>query len=158
MTLCVKFQFEPGRRGFDPGQYTAELFVNGQSAGQVPFEISGSSSSGSGNQAQIGQVYAASRLDANGCAADNVSEFRSDELVYFSADESYIPRGTNVYARLLKNGQPVEDTQPITAQEDTQSCIWFSFDPPAQGWDAASYEMQLYVDGQLSGRSRFTVR
>jgi hypothetical protein len=65
-----------------------------------------------------------------------------------------------MFARLLYQGQPLEDTQPITANRDTQGCIWFVFEPSSQssGFQSGSYQAEVYANGQLVDSLPFDVR
>ena len=84
----------------------------------------------------------------DGCPTDDVEEFYTDEAMYISVEESFIPAGTELFARLNYEGQPVEDTDVIRAERDRESCVWFMFEPVG-GFDPGNYSVELYVNGSL---------
>ena len=169
---CLWFAFQPAsQNGFDPGNYEAQLFVNGNPVDSMRFTVEGDTGSGgllgggsrsgrSNQRAELGQVVATTRVDNNGCPLNSVDQFYSNESIYVAADESYIPAGTEVFARLLYEGQPVEDTQPIRADQDLQTCVWFQFDQTAYsgGFDPGRYEAEMYVNGDLVDTVNFEVQ
>lgn len=156
---CVWFAFEPRSGGFEPGDYTAEIIVNGNTVDRAGFAVGGAAGSGLSNaDVELGQMYTATGVTQGGCPVDDVDRFYADEPVYVALDESFIPAGTEVFARLLHEGQPVEDTDAIVADQDLNSCVWFAFEPQGGGFDPGNYEAQIYVNGQLADRLAFTVR
>lgn len=156
LRACVWFQFDPGSGGFEPGDYQVELVVNGQSAGRVPFEVA---AEGNGSPLpEIGRLYTSTRVDEGGCPVDDISAFYPDEDIYLATDLSRIPRGTEIFARLIHESQPVEDTQVVTAGSDMNTCVWFVFEPGARGFDPGRYQADLYVNGSRHDSIQFTVR
>ena len=163
---CVWFQFEPtGQSGFEPGDYEAELYVNGNRVDSVRFQVADSGSevgsipnTGVGG-AELGQMFTASEIDENGCPLNDVSEFFPEEPVYVSLDESFVPEGTERFARLVYEGQPIEDTDPLVADRDLETCIWFEFQGSgSSGLEPGEYAAEVYVDGNLADSARFIVR
>lgn len=170
---CVWFQFTPSRNsnGFQPGKYSAQIMVNGNLAAQTNFLVTaGQSSAGINNsnsnnnnansQVQLGQPVTSTNVDSNGCPTNNVTEFSQDERIYVAYDRSVIPAGTEMFARLLYENNPVEDTQPIHAQRDMRSCVWFIFEASqnAQGLQPGAYQAQIFVNGQMADQIQFDVR
>ncbi|NLG72996.1 MAG: hypothetical protein GX495_13270 [Chloroflexi bacterium] len=159
---CVWFEFAPTGAGFEPGSYEAELIVNGNPVDSVAFEIT-SSGSGAGalpgtGDLDLGTLYTTTAIDENGCPTDDLAEFFPDERVYVSFSESFIPAGTEMFARLLYQGQAIEDTQPIIADQDTEACVWFEFQgASAGGLQPGNYEVEVYADGSLVDSIDFTV-
>jgi hypothetical protein len=165
LRTCVWFQFEPaGSTGFVPGSYEAELYVNGNPADSVTFQVTESRAGGllpgTGSQnVQLGRVYTSSEIDQNGCPLDDVYEFYPDEPVYVSIDRSDIPRGTEMFARLYENGRTIEDTDVIYADRDMQTCVWFSFESGrGGGLQPGSYEVEIFVNGRAVEVVDFIVR
>jgi hypothetical protein len=64
-----------------------------------------------------------------------------------SVEESFIPAGTELFARLNYQGSPVEDTDVIRAERDRESCVWFIFEPQ-RGFNQGNYTVELFVNGQ----------
>lgn len=162
-STCVWFVFEPsgGSEGFEPGNYEAVMFVNGNEADRLEFEITGRGSAPAGGSSgvQLGRLYATTGVDDNGCPTDNAGHFFSDEQIYVSFEESQIPARTEMFARLLREGRPVEDTDPIRADRDIRSCVWFVFEPTGSGGlEPGNYEVQIFVNGDQADAVEFEVR
>jgi hypothetical protein len=160
---CVWFEFQPTQGGFQPGNYTAELFINGNPADELRLSVSqDSAGAASGGLAgvQLGRLWTTSSVDNDGCPNDFVDTFGPDEPVYLAYEQSRIPAGTEIFARLLYDGQTIEDTQPIRADQEMTTCFWFVFEPEAgaPGLDPGPYEAEVYVNGQLADQIRFDVR
>lgn len=156
---CVWFEFQPtDSRGFEPGSYTVDFFINGNPAEQVAFEVGGGTGFGQGGLAAIdlGRVTTTSGVDSQGCPIDREDRFRPDDEVYVAYDSSLIPAGTQMYARLVYDGQVIEETQAITADQDLESCVWFVFEN-FRGLDPGSYEAEVVINGSLADRLDFQV-
>jgi hypothetical protein len=166
MDTCVWFVFEPEGRDFAAGRYRAELFVNGQSADRIDFDIAegtgfSGSSGGAGGQsvgAGLERVLASYELDQDGCVAQAEDRFRPNDDIYISAGPAFIPGGTQLEARLLRDGDVVEQADPITASDDMNTCVYFAFEATGSGFAAGDYEGVLYVNGDLAGTTKFSVR
>jgi hypothetical protein len=167
MRTCVWFQFEPTRAGvFDPGTYEAELYVDGNPADSVQFQVSEARAGNSGllpgtgsEGVELGRVYASSNVDRDGCPVDSVSEFYPDEPVYVSIERSYIPRGSELFARLYQDGRAVEDTAPIRADQNMETCVWFVFESGrGSGLQPGQYEAEIFVNGEALDYVEFVVR
>jgi hypothetical protein len=161
LTSCVWFEFQPTGSGFQPGDYTVELFINGNRADQARLNVSGGplgSAGGSLGAAQLGRLRTSTSVTSEGCPVGSVVSFRPGDAVYVVMEQSYIPAGTEMYTRLLYDGQNVEDTEPIRAGQDMNTCVWFVFEGAGDGLQAGSYEAQVYVNGQLADAIRFDVR
>jgi hypothetical protein len=109
--------------------------------------------------AVIGDVVAASSIDSDGCPASETSTFDQDDVIYVGAVDSDIPAGTDMFARLFLDGQPLEDTDLITADAD-YTCAAFAFEATlgAEVMESGSYEAQLFVNGNPSESVSFDVR
>lgn len=109
----------------------------------------------------LGRVVTASNIDADGCPVDNSDQFAGDDSVYVVVEDSDIPAGTTVFARLFREGQPIEDADVITADRDyDNTCIYFVFDATDQAGSLESgfYEAQVIVNGNPGERVGFEVR
>ena len=152
---CVWFLFEPDAPYAD-GDYTAELIVNGNVAAQTSFIIGEPISS---VPAEIGQLLVSTAVDDQGCPADNVGSFFPDEDIYAAVTESFVPEGTEIFARLYYNGQPFEDSDPITAEQDLQTCFWFLFETAGRNriFDDGEYAVELIVNDEPFDSVAFAV-
>jgi hypothetical protein len=172
MDTCVWFLFEPsGLSAFEPGNYEAELIVNGNVADSITFQVSQSGTGsntlpgtgplgGSQGRVELGEMYASSAVDQTGCPLDSVSEFYSNETIYISYTESYIPSGTEMFARLIFEGRTLEETAPIYADRDLEACVWFVFETgrTAGGFQPGRYQAEVFVDGNRADTIQFSVR
>lgn len=166
MDTCVWFEFHGGgSRDLEPGRYEAELIVNGNSVDSTAFEVLPESTAGGMPQtgsesAQFGTLYTSSQIDAEGCPVDDIFEFYSDETVYVALEESYIPAGTEMFARLIHEGRILEDTESIVASRDMESCVWFEFEgtTASGGLAPGDYEVEIYENGRLVDAIDFAVR
>jgi hypothetical protein len=167
MQGCVWFEFQPaGTSGFEPGDYEAELYVNGNAVDAVSFEVADAFAGGGGDLpntglegVELGQVYTTSEVDQNGCPLDDLEIFYPDQPVYVSIDESFIPESTEVFTRLVYEGQAIEDTQPIVADRDMETCVWFEFEAgrSSSGLQPGDYTAEVYVNGELAETIDFAV-
>ena len=106
---------------------------------------------------QLGRIYSALALDRDGCPADTTTEFISSDPIYVAAEQSFIPQGTAIFARLYYGDRAIEDTDEIVAPNDLNACVNFVFENQ-RGFDAGDYEAEFYVNGTPSGSVAFTVR
>ena len=107
----------------------------------------------------VGRLYATTGVDDNGSPTDTAGHFFRDEQIYVSFEESQIPARTEMFARLLREGRPVEDTDPIRADRDIRSCVWFVFEPTGSGGlEPGNYEVQIFVNGDQADAVEFEVR
>jgi hypothetical protein len=166
LNTCIWFEFTPGPAGFEPGQYQAELIVNGNRADAINFEVLPGSAETGGLPAtglegvQLGQVVTAAEVDLDGCPAGAQQVFFSGEPVYLGVTESVIPAGTEIFANLLQDGQVVETTEPVVAEQDLQTCVWFVFEGTGSsaGLDPGDYTVELYVNGARMDSVIFSVQ
>lgn len=107
----------------------------------------------------LGTVVTASNVDREGCPTSETTTFDNGDTVYVGVNDSSIPQGTVMFARLSLNGQPIEDTDVITADAD-YSCVAFAFDATtsAEVLESGDYEAQLFVNGNPGDSVAFTVR
>lgn len=107
----------------------------------------------------LGTVVAAASVDRDGCPTNPTSTFNNSDTIYVGVNDSDIPQGTDMFARLYLNGQPIEDTDVITADAN-YSCVAFAFDATngAEVLESGSYEAQLFVNGNPGDSVSFTIR
>jgi hypothetical protein len=107
----------------------------------------------------LGDVVVASSVDREGCPANSTTTFNSGDTIYVGVTNSDIPEGTDMFARLFYEGEPLEDTDLITADAD-YSCVAFAFEATngAEVMESGSYEAQLFVNGNPGDSVSFEVR
>lgn len=109
--------------------------------------------------AEIGDLVVASSIDNNGCAADRSNSFSTGDTIYIVAEDSDIPASSTLFVRLYANGEAVEDSQELTADDDyIDTCANFLFEPvEGASFDAGEYEAELFVNGNPHGTVSFNV-
>jgi len=110
---------------------------------------------------EIGQMVSASAIDAQGCPVNVTTTFNPTDAIYVVAQDSDVAAGTDIFARLLHEGQPVEDSVLITADQDyVDTCIYLEFEATsgAEILDSGDYEAQLIVNGNPGPSVAFQVR
>ncbi len=97
----------------------------------------------------LGSLVTTSNVDRNGCPTDNTSTFTPTDSIYVVAPNSAVSTGTNIFARLYREGQPIEDTAVISAAQDyNNTCINFVFEPTAEAeLQPGNYEVVFVVNG-----------
>ena len=107
----------------------------------------------------LGNVVAAANVDREGCPTDTTTTFNTDDTIYVGVTNGDIPEGTDMFARLFYEGEPLEDTDVITADAD-YSCVAFAFEATsgAEVLESGSYEAQLFVNGNPGDSVSFDVR
>jgi len=109
----------------------------------------------------LGRLVTAANIDADGCPVDLTDQFNTTDSVYVVIEDSDIPAGTTVFARLFREGTPTEDADTITADQDyTNTCIYFVFEPTttAEVLEPGFYEAQVIVNGNPGERVGFEIR
>ena len=109
--------------------------------------------------ANIGEVVASTSVDSLGCPANETDTFDQGDVIYIGVVDSDIPTGTDLFARLSFEGQPLEDSDLITADSD-YTCAAFAFEATrgAEVLEDGSYEAQLFVNGNPGESVSFEVR
>jgi hypothetical protein len=109
---------------------------------------------------EIGNLVAANSIDREGCPVDNTTTFGPSEQIYVVAPNSDVPVGTSVFARLYRENTPIEDSPPISADQDyTDTCINFVFEPTeGAAFEPGSYEVVFVVNGNESDSVNLTVQ
>jgi hypothetical protein len=114
-----------------------------------------------GENIELGRLVSSSGIDRDGCPVDSQSTFSPSDEVFVVATDSNIPAGTDVFARLFREDQPVEDSVVITADQDyDDTCIYLAFEATsgAEVLDRGDYEAQLIVNGNPGPTVSFQVQ
>jgi len=113
------------------------------------------------NTANLGPVVAASSIDRDNCAVDATTSFDDNDPIYVVLEDSQLARGTSMFARMYQNGQAVEDTRELVAEEDYNNvCVSFVFEPTdnAEVWEEGNYEVEFYINGNAYRSTSFEIR
>lgn len=136
----------------DQGQNNGDNFSASPTLASSGVETSGVS---------LGRVVTAAGTDGDGCPVNLTDQFAANSEIYVVIEDSDIPAGTTVFARLFREGSPIEDADMITADQDyDNTCIYFVFDATetSQLLDPGFYEAQVIVNGNPGERVGFEVR
>lgn len=108
---------------------------------------------------EIRDLVVSSGIDQNGCAIERQTSFGVDDTVFIVAQDSDVPAGSTLFVRLYANGQAVEDSQELTADDDyARTCVNFLFEPAGgTNFEAGSYEAELFVNGNPQGTVSFEI-
>jgi hypothetical protein len=134
------------------------LLVSCEPSGGTPLT---NNSSGQTADIEIGRLVSSTGLDTASCPIDTVSTFDRSDSIYIVADDSNVPAGTDIFARLSYEGQPVEDSVLISADQDyVDTCIYFEFEATsgAEVLDTGDYSAQLIVNGNPGPSVDFQVQ
>lgn len=109
----------------------------------------------------LGPVVAASSVDRDNCAVGATTSFDTNDSIYVVLEDSQLPEGTSMFARMYRNGTAIEDTSELVAEQDyNNTCVSFVFEPTssAEVWDTGSYEVEFYVNGNSYQSTSFDIR
>lgn len=114
----------------------------------------------SNSAANLGQIVTAMAVDRDGCAADSTIMFSTSGPIYVVAEASEAQQGTTIFVSLYYQGQPIEDSSEITADEDyNDTCINFRFEPTqGEAFQPGQYEAEFVVNGNPSDSVTFQVQ
>ncbi|MCI0710831.1 MAG: hypothetical protein L0154_11785 [Chloroflexi bacterium] len=108
---------------------------------------------------QINNIVSAEAVNDMGCAVDVNNSFADTAQIYIVAEDSDFPEGTDVFVRLYREGDAIEDAPEITADQDYENtCVNFLFVPESgETFDEGDYEAEFYVNGEATGSVAFVV-
>lgn len=110
--------------------------------------------------ADFGSVVMAGAIGAENAPQDQRADFRTtDTIIYVVAKVNSVTQGTTVFARWSKEGQPYEDSDSITANQDYRdNYLEFHLQPTQGSFEKGNYSVQIYVNGNPGPKSDFTIR
>lgn len=111
--------------------------------------------------AVLGQIVTADQIDPATNAPVNTSTTFSTEqpVIYAVVQAQRIEPGTSMFARWSRDGQPFEDSEPIKASQLYENrYVEFHLESTRQQIDPGNYTVQIFVDGNPSQQTSFTVR
>jgi hypothetical protein len=110
---------------------------------------------------ELGTVVTASNVDRNGCPTDTTTTFPTgSDVVYVVAENSDFVAGTEVYVRWYREGQVLEDAEPIVADQDyVDTCVNFLLEPDqATTLASGDYEAEFIINGNPADTATFEIR
>jgi hypothetical protein len=107
----------------------------------------------------LGEVVTTSNVDRDGCPVDETSTFNASDQIWVAARESSFPQGTLVFVRLYREGQAVEDSLEVEADQDySNACFSVVFEPTAgASFEPGNYEAEFYINGNRADSVEFEV-
>lgn len=98
---------------------------------------------------QLGRVVMAEGIGAQNAPVNETTTFSaSQDYIYVVAEADSIARGTTMFARWSRDGQPFEDSSELTADRDyTNTYIEFHLENLENSMETGDYSVQLFVNG-----------
>ena len=124
-------------------------------------QISGNQGgSGATQGAALGQIVTAEGIGQRNAPVNETNTFSpSQDRIYAVAEAQRIESGTSMFARWSRDGQPFEDSQPVTANQTYQNTyVEFHLEPVQGNFDPGQYTVQFFVNGNPDKQANFTVR
>jgi len=113
------------------------------------------------NTSTLGPVVVAQGVDRDNCAVDATNSFDDNDPIYVVLEDSELPSGTTMFARLYEDNRALEDTRELVAEEDYENvCVSFVFEPSnsAEVWEPGNYEVEFFVNGNSYQSTSFEIR
>lgn len=154
-------------KGWPPGRYRLEIYLNKELARTVPFTVAGHSAS-TPPPARITHAVLGTKLTDDRRIADPVSEFQADvrKIVCRWTSENIAP-GTPIRAVWIAEntgGAADPDTKVLalsrTADEsfaDPARSGTFTMERPAAGWLPGRYRLEIFLGTELARTVHFTI-
>lgn len=98
---------------------------------------------------ELGRVVMAEGIGAQNAPVNETDTFSaSQDYIYVVAEADSIARGTTMFARWSRDGQPFEDSSELTADRDyTNTYIEFHLENLENSMETGDYSVQLFVNG-----------
>lgn len=98
---------------------------------------------------ELGRVVMAEGIGAQNAPVNETDSFSaSQDYIYVVAEADSIARGTTMFARWSRDGQPFEDSSELTADRDyTNTYIEFHLENLENSMETGDYSVQLFVNG-----------
>ncbi len=136
--------------GHTPGDYTAEVYLDGKLIKTVEFKVEAS------GPPSIGEVVAAKGLDADYKPVDPTSTFSPNDVFYISIRVKNLVVGSVVTVKYKLEGEDYSDT---TLAADKFGSGYYGFKLSADGGHATgNYTAEVYLDDKLVKTVEFTVK
>ena len=109
--------------------------------------------------ADLGSLVVTSGVDRDGCPIDDLGSLESTDSFYVVAPDSVVDQGTDIFARLYRDGTAIEDVPIITADRDyTNTCINFIFEKTdGTNFEPGDYEVEFWVNGNAADSITFRI-
>jgi hypothetical protein len=139
--------------GLQPGDYTADVYLNDQLAKTVSFKVVPS------GPPSIGSVVATRSVDENFKATDPTSNFSPGDAFHLSVQVKNILVGSNITVKYYLDGVHAEEADTTVIADKAGSGYYdFTLTPPADGFPIGKYTAEVYLDDVLSSTMAFLVK
>ncbi len=139
--------------GHSPGDYSAEVYLNGQLAKTVTFKIVPS------GPPSVASAVAAKAVDENNKPVSPTSVFPPSDTIHISARVRNLIAGSEVTVKYYFEGEHVEALDTTLTSESAGSGYYdFTVAPPTDGFPVGSYKAEVYLDGTLVNTVEFSVQ
>jgi len=110
--------------------------------------------------AVLGQVVTAEGIGAENAPVEVTDTFSSSQdFIYVVAEAERIARGTSLFARWLREGEPFEDSTEVVADRDYENTyVEFHLENLQASMEPGDYSVQLFVNGNPVETVDFTVQ
>jgi len=136
--------------GHTPGDYTAEVYLDGKLTKTVKFKVEAAGSP------SIGDVVAAKSLDADYKPVDPTSTYSPEDVFYISVQVKNLVVGSVVTVKYKLEGEDYSDTS-LTADQFGSGYYGFKL-TAADGHAVGNYTAEVYLDDELQKTIEFTVQ
>ncbi|MEZ4731994.1 MAG: hypothetical protein R3E79_33165 [Caldilineaceae bacterium] len=98
---------------------------------------------------ELGRVVMAEGIGEQNSPVEITDTFSaSQDFIYMVAEADSIERGTTMFARWSRDGEPFEDSSEVTADRDyTNTYIEFHLENLEARMEPGDYSVQLFVNG-----------
>ena len=124
-------------------------------------QTNGGTGTGTAPGATLGQIVTAAQIDpATNAPVQPTTTFSSAQpVIYAVVQAQRIEPGTSMFARWSRDGQPFEDSDPVKANQLYENrYVEFHLQSTKQQIDPGNYTVQVFVDGNPSQQTSFTVQ
>jgi hypothetical protein len=108
---------------------------------------------------EFGRVVTAEGVGQDNAPVQVTDRFNaSQDFIYVVAEADYIERGTTLFARWYRDGEPFEDSSAITANQDySNTYVEFHLENLQNRMEEGEYSVQIFVNGNPVESVDFTV-
>lgn len=139
--------------GLLPGDYVADIYLDGQLAKTVTFKVEPS------GPPSIGAVVTARTVDENNKPIELTSIYSPNDTFKISVQVKNLIIGSNVTVKYTFEGEYAEDANTsIIAEKAGSGYFSFSLTPPAEGFPVGNYTAEVYLDDTLADTVAFSVQ
>lgn len=109
---------------------------------------------------QFSDVVTAEAIGERNAPINETDSFSIEQdRIYVVAQAEQLDPGTTIFARWSRDGQAFEDSPELTANQAYQDTyVEFHLEPVNGNFDPGQYSVQLFVNGNPSEQTSFTVR